>query len=187
VGPGRGAVGLSGAVSRAQLDAPGACAPHWRPRRGRRRWRGRARGCRAPGGTGRGPEVHAIGVTDVLGPGPVVGLLAPLGGLPVDALDLPCPAGCEPRGARRAVRAAPGPASVTMPSTLPSVSSTGAALIRCSASRVTISRNSVQGWMVTTSVVITSRTRLFMGSSSVRLRLRGAGLPTADSRCRSRR
>jgi hypothetical protein len=34
---------------------------------------------------------------------------------------------------------------VTMPSTLPSASGTGAALIRCSASRVTISRNGVQG------------------------------------------
>ena len=42
----------------------------------------------------------------------------------------------------------------------------------------------VQGWMVTTSVVITSRTRLLIDPPRFDLRLRGAGLPTAASQYR---
>jgi hypothetical protein len=56
---------------------------------------------------------------------------------------------------------------VTIPSTRWSASTTGTALIRCWVSRLAISLNGVDGSAVTTSVVITSRTRLpVMGSSS---------------------
>jgi hypothetical protein len=64
-------------------------------------------------------------------------------------------------------------ASVMIPSTRRPASTTGTALIRCWASRAAISLNGVDGSAVTTSVVITSRTRLLvMGVLLARLRYR---------------